>query len=118
MTLETQSPLLISTNDQGIYVRTRLFQSVLDGLSRGFSALIVEADLDVQSPGFIAREQLERSSYVDKFPQFVARVVPELQAADDGPGGLVALPSACLCLYPLVQGRSIPAGGFMAKVIA
>jgi seryl-tRNA synthetase len=115
------SKLLISTDDQGVYLRTELFQSVQDALSLGYSALLDDEvpAFGVQSPGLIARRELEQSSYLDKFPQFVARVTPELQASDAGQDSLMTLPSACLCLYPVVSGRwPIPTDGLMATVKA
>ena len=114
------SKLLISTGNEGLYLRTDLFQSVLDGLKRGFFGLLKEAPaLTLNSPGVIDRKSLKQSSYLDKFPQFVARVMPELQAADAGDDGLATLPSACLCLYPVVGGRwPVPTEGLLATVTA
>jgi seryl-tRNA synthetase len=42
-----------------------------------------------------------------------------LQAADPDENGLTTLPSACLCLYPIVGGRwPVPSDGLMATVTA
>jgi seryl-tRNA synthetase len=89
---------------------------MVDALQRGFFALLPH-DIDYRSTGFIPRQDLVRSSYIDKFPQFVARITPELDE-DDG-GNLVTLPSACLSLYPMIAARGeLPGDGLLTTVSA
>ena len=113
--------LLSATTEPGVYVRSERFQIAVDALQRGFFTLRgLDAALSFRSPGVAPRAVLERSSYIERFPQLVSRVAPELSREDPAAGeGLVTLPSACLSLYPLIAGYGpIPAGGLTATIAA
>lgn len=108
--------LLSPTSQPGIYVRSGRFHDVVQALQRGFFDLWGGREsFAFRSSGFLPREDLARSSYLEKFPQFVARVVPEL---DEGAGApLVTLPSACLSLYPVLASKErVPQAGLLTTV--
>jgi hypothetical protein len=110
---------LLPTDQPGLYLKTDAFQAAVAMLQRGFAGLWdAPRALAVHSPGVMSRRDLARSAYVEKFPQFVCNVVPQL-ADGAGEDGLVTLPSACLCVYPLLERLGeVPEEGFLATVQA
>jgi seryl-tRNA synthetase len=117
-TKSTAADLLIPTAEPGIYLRSEVFQLAVEALRRGFFALPNEQGaVGFHSPGMIPRQDLIRSSYLDRFPQFAARISPELHDAGSDP--LMTLPSACLSIYGAVAAmEAAPAEGRLVAVSA
>lgn len=114
------SAFLISTDQPGLYLKTRPFRAITEALERGFFRLRTDTGIGaLQSTGLISRQDIARSSHLDKFPQFAMRLVAEIEAAGEGRDGLAAMPSACLCVYPWLHGRGVlPRGGVLTTVTA
>jgi len=119
----------------GVHARTGLFEQVIDGLS----ALISrhrEPDMEVlRFPPVMSRRQLERSGYLNSFPQLLGSVCclhgedADIHAAVDrdnagedwtpalSPTDLVLAPAACYPVYPLAAARGpVPARGLAFDV--
>jgi seryl-tRNA synthetase len=123
------------TGIDGVRGRTQLFEQVVDGLS----ALIArhrEPGMEVlRFPPVMSRRHLEKSGYLNSFPQLLGGVCclhgadAEIHAAVDrfnagedwtgalSPTDLVLAPAACYPVYPLVAERGrVPAGGLAFDV--
>ncbi|MFO1160717.1 MAG: amino acid--[acyl-carrier-protein] ligase [Reyranellaceae bacterium] len=128
--------LLISMGVDGLYGRGALFERVVDGINRAFTAL-GEADRPevMRFPPGIGTRQLERSGYLASFPHLAGTVhsfsgtdhdhrvlVEALQRGSDWAGRQhatqVALtPAACYGVYPAIAARGrLPAGGTLVDV--
>jgi seryl-tRNA synthetase len=115
----------------GVYARTGLYEDVVDRLA----ALITRhrpADAEVlRFPPVMSRRDLERSGYLNSFPNLLGCVcalhgsVADIQAAvrrfEAGgswtsalsPADLVLAPAACYPVYPLAAARgAVPRGGW------
>lgn len=110
---------LLPTGQPGLYLKNDAFQAAIVLLQQGFVELWdAPRALSVHSPGFVSRIDLARSAYLQKFPQFVCNVTPEIVDGDEQ-DGLATLPSACLCVYPLLKGLGpIPEAGLLTTVQA
>jgi seryl-tRNA synthetase len=125
--------LLISTGVDGLYGRSAVFESIVDGLNAAISAL--GADLNAESmrfPPAMSRTELEASEYMANFPQLagtihsfcgsdrdhqrlLARMSDGEEWADQQRPTRIALtPAACYPLYPVVARRGpVPASGLV-----
>lgn len=97
---------LLKTAVSGVYLKTEPFQRLMSAITEGFDGLRARAaDLRLRGDAVMAMADLERSAYVDRFPQLVAGVRP-LLAGENAPVAETAMtPAACLALYPLVAAR-------------
>jgi seryl-tRNA synthetase len=127
--------LLLPTGIDGVYARTALFETIVDGLGTLISSYR-EADTEVlRFPPVMSRRQLEKSGYLKSFPHFLGCVsclggdeaeirasVERYEAGGDWTPGLAAAdlvlsPAACYPVYPLVASRGhVPAGGLIFDV--
>jgi seryl-tRNA synthetase len=119
----------------GVYARTGLFESVIDGLT----ALITRyrpADAEIfKFPPVTSRAQVEKSGYLKSFPHLlgcvsclsgtemeIRAVVEQASTGKDWAGALgatdlVLAPAACYPVYPMVAARGVvPAGGLRFDV--
>src|SRR5215475_5436575 len=117
----------------GLYARTGLFETVIDGLN----ALISKyrpADAEVfRFPPVTSRAQVEKSGYLKSFPHLLGCVCclqgseQEVRAAVDTAGAdwtnalnasdLVLAPEACYPIYPMAAARgAVPPGGLRFDV--
>jgi seryl-tRNA synthetase len=121
--------LLLETGVDGLYGRSRDFETIVDALE----SLVIgvgadQAPIVVRFPPVIPRQVIERTDYLRSFPNLVG-AVHTFDGADphhadllaliesDGewsvdfvPSGLVLCSAACQPLYPTLTG-SVPAGG-------
>jgi seryl-tRNA synthetase len=115
--------LFAPSGRNGVCGRTRAFEQVIEGLS-GLISRQREADAEVLSfPPVMSRRQLERSGYLQSFPNLLGCVsclegeeaeiraaVPWSKHNEDWTAGLaptelVLTPAACYPLYPLLAAR-------------
>ena len=121
----------------GVYARSALYEGVIEALNAWISAQRDSRAEVLRFPPVMSRKQLEKSGYLDSFPNLLGCVcalhgseaqirsaaeryksggdwTSSLAAAD-----LVLSPAACYPLYPLVASRgSIPSGGLIFDVAA
>jgi seryl-tRNA synthetase len=127
--------LLLPTGIDGVYARTAIFETVVDGLA-AFISSYREADTEVlRFPPVMSRRQIEKSGYLKSFPHFLGCVsclsgsddeiqtnVERYDSGGDWTGGLSAAdvvlsPAACYPVYPLVASRGhVPASGLKFDV--
>jgi seryl-tRNA synthetase len=123
------SGLLLPTGVPGVYGRGHAFESV----TAGVDALVTAAGRAdgpevVRFPPVLSRRHLERSEYLESFPNLVGSLhsfggderahrtlLDQVDAGDDWTRGLAATdlvltPAACYPLYPTVAG-TLPEGG-------
>jgi seryl-tRNA synthetase len=124
-----ESGLLLLTGVPGVYGRGHAFESVADGID----ALVTEAGRAdgpevVRFPPLLSRGHLERSEYLESFPNLAGslhsfegderahrKLLKQVDAGDDWTGSLtptelVLTPAACYPVYPTVSG-TLPEGG-------
>src|SRR5580692_1972649 len=66
--------LLLPTGIDGVYARTAIFETVVDGLA-AFISSYREADTEVlRFPPVMSRRQIEKSGYLKSFPHFLGCV--------------------------------------------
>jgi seryl-tRNA synthetase len=129
-----ETGLLKSTGVPGMYGRGRVFESVVDAID----ALVSETGRAeqpevVRFPPIISRRQLERSEYLESFPNLVGSIhsfagderahrdlLAGVSAGTDwtvhlAPTDVVLTPAACYPLYPTVTG-TLPDGGRLFDV--
>ena len=121
----------------GVYARTALYEGVIERLGAFISAQRDPRAEVLRFPPVMSRRQLEKSGYLDSFPNLLGCVCAlhgsEAQirsaAARYQSGGdwtsslaasdLVLSPAACYPVYPLAAGRgALPAGGLIFDVQA
>jgi seryl-tRNA synthetase len=122
----------------GVYARTALYEGVIERLGVFISAQRDARAEVLRFPPVMSRRQLEKSGYLDSFPNLLGCVCAlhgteaAIRSAADryANGGdwttslaasdLVLSPAACYPLYPLVAGRGglIPSGGLIFDVAA
>ena len=127
--------LLLPTGIDGVYARTEIFETVVDGLA-AFISSYREADTEVlRFPPVMSRRQIEKSGYLKSFPHFLGCVsclsgsddeiqmnVERYDSGADWTSGLSAAdivlsPAACYPVYPLVASRGhVPASGLKFDV--
>jgi len=127
--------LLLPSDIDGIYARTGVFESVIDGLTALISRYREPGTEVFRFPPVMSRRHLEKSGYLKSFPHFLGCVccldgdeakirgtverfesgqdwTSDLSAAD-----LVLTPAACYPIYPLAAARGeVPAAGFTFDV--
>ncbi len=127
--------LLLPSGIDGVYLRTAVFERVVDGLSQLISHYRAPNTEVLRFPPVMSRRQVEKSGYLKSFPHFLGCVSclsgaeDEVRAAVDrheagedwtpalAPADLVLSPAACYPLYPLVASRGqVPAGGLLFDV--
>jgi seryl-tRNA synthetase len=127
--------LLLPTGIDGVYVRTAVFEQIVDGLAALISRYREPGTEVLRFPPVMSRRQLEKSGYLKSFPHFLGCVsclsgaeadirasVDRCEAGDDWTSGLAAAdlvlsPAACYPVYPLVASRGdVPAGGLLFDV--
>src|SRR5581483_7767817 len=127
--------LLLPTGIEGVYVRTALFESAVEGIGTLISRHREENTEVLRFPPVMSRRQVEKSGYLKSFPHFLGCVscltgdeshirasVDRHEAGEDWTGGLAAAdlvlaPAACYPVYPLAASRGqIPARGLLFDV--
>lgn len=127
--------LLLSSGIDGVYARTGVFETVVDGLAALISRHREPGTEVLRFPPVMSRRQLEKSGYLKSFPHFLGCVCclrgSEAEIADAvepsvadqewtnalSAADLVLTPAACYPVYPLVAGRGeIPAAGLKFDV--
>jgi len=117
----------------GLYARTGLFETVIDGLN-GLISRYRPSDAEVfKFPPVTSRAQVEKSGYLKSFPHLLGCVCclqgseQEVRAAVDTAGAnwtnalnasdLVLAPAACYPIYPMAAARgAVPVGGLRFDV--
>lgn len=117
----------------GLYARTGLFETVIDGLDAAISGYR-PADAEIfRFPPVTSRAHVEKSGYLKSFPHLLGCVCclegseQQVRAAVDTRGAdwtdalkasdLVLAPAACYPIYPMVAARgAVPAGGLRFDV--
>jgi seryl-tRNA synthetase len=121
----------------GVYARTALYESVIEQLNGYISAQRDPKAEVLRFPPVMSRKQLEKSGYLDSFPNLLGCVCAlhgsesQIRTAADryANGGdwttslaasdLVLSPAACYPVYPLVAARgTVPAGGLRFDIAA
>ncbi len=121
----------------GVYARTARYVQVLEGLQRYITGLREPQVELLRFPPVMSRRQLEKSGYLDSFPNLLGcvcalhgseaaiRAAAEKPEAEGGwtaalaPSDLVLSPAACYPLYPLVAQRgALPRGGLQFDIEA
>jgi seryl-tRNA synthetase len=118
----------------GVYARTALFESVIEGLGRLISRHREPTAEVLRFPPVMSRTQLERTGYHNNFPQLLGGVcclhqhdgAAAGQVSHDGDwaaatstSDLVVTPAACYPVYPIVAARgAVPANGLLFDVSA
>jgi seryl-tRNA synthetase len=121
----------------GVYARSALYEGVIEKLTAFITAQRDPRAEVLRFPPVMSRKQLEKSGYLDSFPNLLGCVcalhgteaqirgaaerfktggdwTTSLAAAD-----LVLSPAACYPVYPLVASRGVvPAGGLLFDVAA
>jgi seryl-tRNA synthetase len=121
----------------GVYARSALYEGVIEKLTTFITAQRDPRAEVLRFPPVMSRKQLEKSGYLDSFPNLLGCVcalhgteaqirgaaerfktggdwTTSLAAAD-----LVLSPAACYPVYPLVASRgTVPAGGLLFDVAA
>jgi seryl-tRNA synthetase len=119
----------------GVYARTPLYEEVIDRLSALIARHREPATEVLRFPPVMSRHQLEKSGYLQSFPQLLGCVCAlhgteaEIRTAVDrfdaggdwtaslAPADLVLTPAACYPVYPLVASRGpIPSDGLRFDV--
>jgi seryl-tRNA synthetase len=127
--------LLLPTGIDGVYVRTAVFEQIVDGLTALISRHREPGTEVLRFPPVMSRRQLEKSGYLRSFPHFLGCVsclsgtetdirssVDRFEAGEDWTSGLSAAdlvlsPAACYPVYPLVASRGeVPANGLLFDV--
>ena len=122
---------------EGVYARTALYEGVTERLVDLVSRQRDERAEVLRFPPVMSRRQLEKSGYLESFPNLLGCVCAlhgseaAIRAAADryasggdwttslGASDLVLSPAACYPLYPLIASRGcIPAGGLIFDVAA
>ena len=122
---------------EGVYARSALYEGLIERLAAFITAQRDPRAEVLRFPPVMSRKQLERSGYLDSFPNLLGCVcalhgteaqirgaaeryktggdwTASLAAAD-----LVLSPAACYPVYPLVASRGpVPAGGLIFDVAA
>ena len=122
---------------EGVYARSALYEGLIERLAAFISAQRDPRAEVLRFPPVMSRKQLEKSGYLDSFPNLLGCVcalhgteaqirgaaeryksggdwTASLAAAD-----LVLSPAACYPVYPLVASRGpVPAGGLIFDVAA
>ncbi len=121
----------------GVYARTELYEQVVDSLA-AFITRRREANTEVlRFPPVMSRVMLERSGYLNSFPNLLGCVsclngseadigiaVDSLEAGKEwterlAPADLVLTPASCYPVYPIAAGRgAVPEAGLMFDVAA
>ncbi len=121
----------------GVYARTARYVHVQDGLERYITGLREPGVELMRFPPVMSRHQLEKSGYLDSFPNLLGcvcalhgsesaiRAAAERPEAEGGwiaslaPSDLVLSPAACYPVYPIVARRGrLPAGGLQFDIEA
>ena len=129
--------LFRSMGVDGVYARTAAYVHVLEALERYITALREPGVEVLRFPPVMSRQQLERSGYLDSFPNLLGcvcalhgseasiRAAAERPEAEGGwtaalaPSDLVLSPAACYPVYPMAAQRGrLPADGLQFDIEA
>ncbi len=123
--------LFHETGVDGVYVRTWLYENVLERLAGYISRQREEGTEIFRFPPVMSRRDLEKHGYLKSFPNLIGCVCALhgtdgdiIKAAEGGdwtasvsPADLVLSPAACYPVYPIVAKRGpLPAGGAIFDV--
>jgi seryl-tRNA synthetase len=119
----------------GVYARTALFETVVDGLQRLITKHREAGTEVLRFPPVMSRAQLEKSGYLKSFPHLlgcvsclhgseadIRAVVEKFETGREwtpalAPADLVLSPAACYPVYPLAASRgAVPANGLIFDV--
>jgi seryl-tRNA synthetase len=122
---------------EGVYARSALYEGLIEKLAAFITAQRDPRAEVLRFPPVMSRKQLEKSGYLDSFPNLLGCVCAlhgtesQIRAAAERykSGGdwtaslaaadLVLSPAACYPVYPLVAARGpVPAGGLIFDVAA
>jgi seryl-tRNA synthetase len=130
--------LFLETGVDGVYARTGLYESVVEGLAALFSAHRPMGAEVLRFAPVMSRAQIERHGYLKSFPHLmgavsclcgderhvrgvVDRFVEDGEPWTDAlsPADLVLAPAACYPVYPIAAARGrVPEGGLTFDVAA
>lgn len=121
----------------GVYARTRAFEDVIDGLQRMITRMRPEDAEVFRFPPVMSLRQLEKSGYLNSFPQLLgcvcalhggeADIAAAVERAKGGAdwtqeatsADLVLSPAACYPVYPIAaKAGPVPAQGLVFDVAA
>lgn len=130
-----EAGLLVATGVDGLYLRSGVFEGVVDALNAMITRLGVDQDAwELRLPPVIARSTFERTDYLASFPNLVgaistfsggdrehAALLAAHEAGEDWssrlePAGTMMVPAACHPVYPALTGE-IPAGGRVLDIL-
>jgi seryl-tRNA synthetase len=118
---------------EGVYARTALYEHIVERLTGFVSRLREPGNEVLRFPPVMSRAQLERSGYLQSFPNLLGCVCAlhgserDILAAASGgqwtaslePTDLVLSPAACYPVYPLAAARgALPEAGLRFDVAA
>jgi seryl-tRNA synthetase len=120
---------------EGVYARRQVFEQVIDGLNTLITREREPGNEVFRFPPVMSRRQLEKSGYLNSFPQLLGCVcclggeeadihaaVDRFNAGDDwspalAPTDLVLAPAACYPVYPIAAARGpVPKSGLRFDV--
>ncbi|HTH96970.1 MAG TPA: amino acid--[acyl-carrier-protein] ligase [Stellaceae bacterium] len=133
-----EAGLLIPTGVDGLYGRSAVFESVVEGLERSISRMAAPDGAELMRfPPMMSRKDFLASGYLKGFPHLFGSVHcfcgneadhrQLLEYAGEGkdfsdllePSGVVLTPAACYPVYPVVSRRgTLPPGGRLIDVSA
>ena len=121
----------------GVYARTALYEGVVEGLTAYISRMRDPRAEVMRFPPVMSRRQLEKSGYLNSFPNLLGCVcalhgteaeihgaVARFEGGGDwttslSPADLVLSPAACYPVYPIAAARGAPpAGGLLFDISA
>jgi seryl-tRNA synthetase len=121
----------------GVYARTAIYESVVEGLNRFISRERDPRAEVLRFPPVMSREQVEKSGYLKSFPNLLGCVCAlhgsesAIRSAAEsyeqgadwtqslGASDLVLSPAACYPIYPLAASRGpVPSSGLLFDVAA
>ena len=121
----------------GVYARTAIYESVVEGLNRLISRERDPRAEVLRFPPVMSREQIEKSGYLKSFPNLLGCVCAlhgsesAIRSAAEsyeqgadwtqslGASDLVLSPAACYPIYPLAASRGpVPSSGLLFDVAA
>jgi seryl-tRNA synthetase len=122
---------------EGVYARSALYEGMIEKLAAFITAQRDPRAEVLRFPPVMSRKQLEKSGYLDSFPNLLGCVCAlhgtesQIRAAAEryksgedwtaslAAADLVLSPAACYPVYPLVAARGpVPAGGLIFDVAA
>ena len=122
---------------EGVYARTAAYETVVEGLAQLISSFRDPAAEILRFPPVMSRVQLEKSGYLNSFPNLLGcvcalhgsegdinRAVDQHAAGEDWTKSLTAAdlvlsPAACYPVYPIAAARgTVPESGYIFDIAA